>query len=357
MPVKNLPEAIVNTKIANINNEHIKSVYEYYKNDEEFRDVDFVICSFWPAQCELFIPLNKTIIFNPTHRYNLGRCTPKRWSKLNSNLYMLREKSKLIVSSMSVYDREYTGYFTGLFGYRLFSYGGFYARGFDFNPTKNTILIGPSMMEDYARGSIDKLNEYSKKNNYSYEFKHIRKVYKRYTLDQLANHRAIILFPYAVMSYSITDFYASKIPLFVPSPKIWKNIPQRSVRQKIYCGRFFPNGLVPETPFNGTLHKFSPNDGKYDAYQYWMSFADYYQWPYVTVYESLKDLFDKLISSDYQKISDNMKSFNKIREADLLDNWCKILKTKDTQATIPKSFDEALKYFGTNEFQTKPNTK
>ena len=44
----------------------------------------------------------------------------------------------------------------------------------------------------------------------------------------------------------------------------------------------------------------------------------YDQWPYVTVYESLKDLFDKLISSDYQKISDNMKSFNKIREADLL---------------------------------------
>ena len=29
------------------------------------------------------------------------------------------------------------------------------------------------------------------------------------------------------------------------------------------------------------------------------------------------------------KISDNMKDFNKIREADLLDNWCKILKKKD----------------------------
>ena len=46
-----------------------------------------------------------------------------------------------------------------------------------------------------------------------------------------------------------------------------------------------------------------------------------------------------------------MKNFNSIREADLLDNWCRILKTKDKTATIPKSFDEALKYFGTDSFQ------
>ena len=48
-----------------------------------------------------------------------------------------------------------------------------------------------------------------------------------------------------------------------------------------------------------------------------------------------------------------MKEFNLIREADLLDNWCKILKKKDVTAKIPKSFDEALKYFETDAFQVE----
>lgn len=98
----------------------------------------------------MFIPLNKTIIFNPTHRYNLARCTPAKWKKLNSNLFMLKAKSKLIISSMSKYDAEYTGYFTGLFGHRLYSYGGYYAKGVEFNPNKNVILVG-SLFSLYSK--------------------------------------------------------------------------------------------------------------------------------------------------------------------------------------------------------------
>ncbi len=51
---------------------------------------------------------------------------------LNSNLLMLRSKSKLILSSMSKYDEEFMGYFTGLFGYRLYSYGGYYVFSYIF---------------------------------------------------------------------------------------------------------------------------------------------------------------------------------------------------------------------------------
>ena len=75
------------------------------------------------------------------------------------------------------------------------------------------------------------------------------------------------------------------------------------------------------------------------------------KWPYVTVYESVEELFKKLESSDLGRISDNMKEFNKIREADLLDNWCKILQTKDKQTNTPKTYEEALKYFETETFQ------
>jgi hypothetical protein len=350
--MQSIPGPIASNQIMPVNS--IKIVYEFYKNDDEFRDVSFVICSFYPCWCETFIPLNKTIIFNPAHRYNLARCTQSKWRKLNSNLFMLRAKSKLILSSMSKYDEEYMGYFTGLFGFRLYSYGGYYAKGVEFNPIHKTILVGPTNTGGDVPHFIRELNEFSKKNKYTYEFKHIREIYPRYTLNQLANHRAIILFPYSVMSYSITDYYISKIPIFVPSPSLWKRVWDRSIRNGVYCGQFFSaqNRIVPEEPFNRTLHKYSPNEENDDAaYQYWTRMADYYQWPFTTSYDSLEDLFNKLSLSDFQKISDNMKDFNEIREADLLDNWCRILRTKDTTATIPKSFDEALKYFGTNAFQ------
>ena len=47
----------------------VKSNFDYYKNDTDFKNVDIVICSFISSMCEGFIPLNKTIIFNPAHRY------------------------------------------------------------------------------------------------------------------------------------------------------------------------------------------------------------------------------------------------------------------------------------------------
>ena len=89
-----------------------------------------------------------------------------------------------------------------------------------------------------------------------------------------------------------------------------------------------------------------------------MNFSEYYQMPFVTVFNSWSDLILKLKTTDLKQISENMKNFNKIREADLLDNWCRIIKSKSEKATVPKSYEEALKYFNTDTFtvsKRKPN--
>ena len=334
-------------EFKDLNDESIQENYVYYKNDADFKDVDFVICSFYPSLCEAFIPLNKTIIFNPAHRYNLARCSRERWTKLNENLYALRDKSKLIVSSMGRYDAEYLFHFTGLFGYRLYAYGGFYARNVSYNPIQKEILVGPTNnLVPLVAQYITDLNEMSQKQSLDFKFSHIRDLYPKYTLQNLANHRAIVLFPYAVMTYSIIDFYIAKIPLFVPSSKLWKGITDRSIRSAPYCGD------VPDIePDISTLNTFSPNAEDDDAYQYWVKYADFYQWPHVTVFESFEELIEKLNTLDLQKISDEMKLFNYLREADLLSNWCQILKKKDKTATIPNTYMEALSYFNTQEFQ------
>ena len=48
--------------------------YNYYKNSDIIKKVDAFICSFPASMCQLWIPFNKTIIFLPAHRYNLGTC-------------------------------------------------------------------------------------------------------------------------------------------------------------------------------------------------------------------------------------------------------------------------------------------
>ncbi len=101
----------------------LKENFEFYKKLSDFKEVDMSICSFPVSMCEAFIPLNKTIIFNPAFRYNLARCTQKSWLNLNENYFKLKSRNKLIVASMSRYDEEYQAHFTGLRGFRIFAYG------------------------------------------------------------------------------------------------------------------------------------------------------------------------------------------------------------------------------------------
>lgn len=240
---------------------------------------------------------------------------------------------------------EYQAYFTGLYGFRLYSYGGFYAKGVEYNPTRTEILVGPSnFLSDSAIKSMEELNAYAKP--FGYTFVRVKKVYPRYELSQLANHRAIVVYPYAAMSYSITDFYIAKIPIFVPSAKIWKGVTDRSIRSTSYCGPV--DDIEPVS--NVSSHKFSPNDESNEPYEYWLWFADYFQWPFVTVFESNGDLVDKLRRLDLKAISKKMKAFNYVKEADLLDNWCRVLKKKDAKSKIPASYQEALDYFNVKTF-------
>ena len=46
----------------------VRENFEFYKSSSDFNNVDLIICSFTAVFCEAFIPLNKTIIFNPAHR-------------------------------------------------------------------------------------------------------------------------------------------------------------------------------------------------------------------------------------------------------------------------------------------------
>ena len=90
--------------------------FEFYKNDSVNASVDAFMCLYQPGICELWMPFNKTIVFIPAHRYNMGRCTIERTKRLNEHLHMLVNANhpKLVISESSKYDLEYLRHYTGL---------------------------------------------------------------------------------------------------------------------------------------------------------------------------------------------------------------------------------------------------
>ena len=84
---------------------------------------------------------------------------------------------------------------------------------------------------------------------------------------------------------------------------------------------------------------------------YWLQYADYYRWPFVTVFNSTEDLIEKLESVNLKQISNSMSEFNKVRQAYVLDNWCRIIKSVPKVQPIPNSYDEALSYFNMKTVQ------
>ena len=307
--------------------------FNFYKDDPQFNQTDAVICSFPMHLCEAFIAFNRTIIFNPGYRYNLGECSFQEWTKLNQNYGMLANKSKLVIAAMSKYDTEYQFHYTGLRGYRLYGYGGYYSKDVVYKPVDKIILVGPTThLGPAGEHKLKELNQFSQKVSAGFDFRKIRNYYTQYSLKQLATHRAIVVFPYAVMTYSIIDFYVSNIPLFFPSIKLltqWKNVYDRTVDAPFYCGRTFNISFHPKHS-NLSQHPHNTNDDGDEAYSYWLQYADYFDWPFVTVFDSWQDLIDKLNQVDLNEISQNMKKFNLVKETDLLDNWCKISRDLKT---------------------------
>ena len=175
---------------------------------------------------------------------------------------------------MSKYDEEYQAHFTGLRGYKLYAHGTFYAKNIEYNPVKKEILVGPtSHFGAHGLKWFKKIEKLGFKNKIKF-FK-IRNMYPRYELYELAQHPAIVIFPYAVMTYSIVDFYASNLPIFVPSIKILaksKSVFDRPVTFEPFCGRF-------ETikPINSSIHSsYDPNSNEYDDFRLFLSLIIYF---------------------------------------------------------------------------------
>ena len=193
---------------------------EYYAHDEVIKNIDTFICTFPASMCQMWQALNKTIIFLPAHRYNLGRCITKDWLRLNNDLKQLlaAPSGRHTIAAVSRYDAEYLRYYTGIQPTLLSSFTGYYTPVDSYHPIRKEYLIFTLKVgaNAFSQTVINILEP---------EYKAVRvyDLYTFYSLKDLTSHPAVIMLPYSVMSYRLTELYTMGIPLFIPSPKFYRN--------------------------------------------------------------------------------------------------------------------------------------
>jgi hypothetical protein len=90
-----------------------------------------------------------------------------------------------------------------------------------------------------------------------------RKIYGQYSLSDLLNHRAIIIFPYIKSTMYMFEVYSMNIPILVPSLNYLTKLEmeyQNAVNERIYWDN------VPDTDESAKFFKYSPTDDNINAF-------------------------------------------------------------------------------------------
>jgi hypothetical protein len=337
------------TYADSVSENDIRAFFNYYHKDPDMLRVNAFYCAFPSSLCEIYMPLNRTIIWLPAHRFTLGRCSRAEIDRLILHMQQSvrpEQQPKHFIAAGGRYDQEYIKYYTGLDAILLPVNSLWYAFNITrFTQSRTEILVGPLRHRDHPL--IANMKEAAAALNSSFQFSTAKNLYKHYELQQIADHRAVILLPYAVLSYGITELYALEIPIFIPSIDFiveLKLVRDRTLIDSYYCGRTLKFQDMPKQ-HPSSNHPYSPEDVvSTEAMRYWIKFADYYQLPYIQTFSSWTDLIVQLSKTDFTVIHKNMRKENLRRKADLIEKWKLIFDQIDSnQRLIYDDYEAAIK--------------
>ncbi|KAL9645632.1 hypothetical protein ABK040_015847 [Willaertia magna] len=342
-----------------------REFFEAYKNDAEMQRVDAVICSHPPANCELYLPFNKSLIVYATTRLEFGRndrfidwrkpyMTPAnkhRWAQWIDNLIRIAKNPRNVIAANNLYDAHYIRYFTGLEVEYIPSWCG--DLKVTWNPKKPEFLLGPyrdnldyprfSEIEAWKHPIMKGLLSALDRTKSKLKFLRMRQAYPHYKLEDLTIHPGIVLIPYQLSIMSFFEMYRMNIPLFVPSKSLmikW---------QSKYNNQFERIYGDPERLVFTPKERYDPNSNDFDNLNYWLEFADYFVFPHLITFDSWEDLIDKIQNKvNLREVSEKMKQFNIMQKEQLKDTWARI-KNKILhysggagKSTLPETMEEGL---------------
>ena len=303
-----------------------REFYESYRCDSEFNSVDAILCTHACSMCELFMPFDKPLIVIASTRYEIGRYKAVEWTEWNRNLIRIASKPGNIVAANNLYDLEYIKYFTPIKNVVLLpSYCGYVQASYA--PTKRTLLIAPARDADFFLSN--RIKKMGRRHNYSVADLH--DAYPHYEYSDLAAHPAFILLPYQVSFMTFFELYRMAIPMFVPSPELltdW-HVERRVLKERTWSSVFgsLPHrSNIPKHPQSTSKLNSDPNDDfTRESILEWVRLSDFYQFPNVTTFSSIQNLFDIMPKVDLKAISLDMEKFNTKQKSYISETWVSIL--------------------------------
>ncbi len=309
---------------------------------EALDSFDGFLCSFPPPLALLFLHLakrlNKRVIWNMGHRFNLGVRTPGDNRAVMNAIYEMRASPRHVVAVMSEYDYHYVRYYLGIEPVRL-DLTCFHVPLRETQPARREILVGPVHAGDYgADARVREMNSLAIQRGLGSQreppvFKLIRSLYRNYELEDLRRHPAVVLLPYSAFSVSMAELYELGIPMFVPSVDfiVRNRMMKDRILHPIYCTEneylaFQMGQVCPD-------YAYSPNEYTADAERDWLKLAYFYRQKNVVVWDSFEELLDRLVSEDLVRVRRGMARENESRREDSRHMWSALfLKGADEPA-------------------------
>lgn len=223
--------------------------------DEELQTYDGFIVTHTPVFAMLFEKYNKPILIINTCRYNQPFCwngDKDMLTKFHESLKRMYTKNQMYIVSNNAADQNYLYTRTGIESELIPSLCLY--TNTKYSPKKNTFVV----YGDYTQNSFFELLEERPKSGYSW--------------DTLYSYKGIVHMPYEMSTMSIFEQYWAGVPLFFPSKEYYK--------QCIIEGKMEFISIYDEWE----------EEIKEESIDEWLTYADFYRYPYIEYYESFEHL-------------------------------------------------------------------
>lgn len=283
--------------------------YERYK--DELSDYDGFICTYPLTFSMLYRKFKKPIILHIPIRYEVPFHNNKdMWNKFNDYLRDGIDKKLIIPVANSEYDKRYFEFFV-----------------------KRECKLIPNICEYINTKWSPNKDQflYSSKLNINFDSRIIvnKNTLGKYNWDDLSKFKGIIIIPYTCSTMSIFEHYNANIPLFFPSKKFIVELYQKhgsEVLSELSWNRVF--NLQPGSVIDCDRLQDPNSYNDLSIISSWIEHSDFYNtesMPYITYFDSIDDLMNKLLTTNLNDVSNKMKEFNLIKNSFIYQEWNKIL--------------------------------
>mmetsp|Transcript_91776 Transcript_91776/g.264686 ORF Transcript_91776/g.264686 Transcript_91776/m.264686 type:complete len:719 (+) Transcript_91776:58-2214(+) len=137
------------------------------------------------------------------------------------------------------------------------------------------------------------------------------------TYADFAEYLACIFWPWDVMMLLFNELYTLTMPLLLPSNRWMIQLMSHQLshsEMNWWHLRESVGGMLPDPSGKPFPLPFKPWIAKHDGLRpaaYWYSLTDFAQFPYLTYFESLPDMYDQVRSLDIPRIRAGMATFNR----------------------------------------------